>query len=167
MRLDVVGKIRERFSNEVVETTLFREEVTVVVRPGRLVEIARFLRDDPELAFDHLSDIYSVDYPDRSERFEVVYQLNSIPKRHRLRLKSRLREDRCEIESVYSIWRAAGFLEREVYDLMGIRFMNHPDLRRIFLPDDFDGHPLRKEYPAEGKGWRNNLDFLPTEEPQT
>ena len=167
MSLDVAGKIKERFSAEVVETASFRDELTVVVKPDRLVEIARFLRDDPELMFDHLSDIYSVDFPDRPVRFEVVYLLNSIPKRHRLRLKSLIPENRCEIESVYSVWRAAGFLEREVYDLMGVRFLNHPDLRRIFLPDDFDGHPLRKEYPAEGKGWRNTIDFLPTEEIQT
>ena len=171
MTQDAVKKIQEKFPDEFVETREFRGETTVVVKPDRIVEIARFLHDEPGLEFDHLSDVFSVDYPGRSasggERFDVVYQLNSIPNRHRLRLASRVREDRCEIDSVYSVWRAAGFLEREVYDLMGIRFRNHPDLRRIFLPEDFDGHPLRKEYPAEGKGWRNTFEFLPTEEPQT
>ncbi|MBI3595881.1 MAG: NADH-quinone oxidoreductase subunit C [Nitrospirae bacterium] len=159
------------FPSEFVEINEFRNELTVTVKPDRIVEIARFLRDDPSMEFDHLSDIFSVDNSVRSasdaERFEVVYLLNSIPNRHRLRLKAGLREDHCEIDSVYSVWRAAGFLEREVYDLMGIRFRNHPDLRRIFLPEDFDGHPLRKEYPTEGKGWRNTFEFLPTEEPQT
>jgi NADH/F420H2 dehydrogenase subunit C len=163
-------KIQEKFTDEFIGQNEFRNELTVTVKPARIVEIARFLRDDPDLEFDHLSDIFSVDNSLRSasggERFEVVYLLNSIPKRHRLRLKAGLREDRSEIDSVYPVWRAAGFLEREVYDLMGIRFRNHPDLRRIFLPEDFDGHPLRKEYPAEGKGWRNTFEFLPTEEPQ-
>jgi NADH-quinone oxidoreductase subunit C len=167
MTQDIAQKIQEKFPTEFVGTNEFRNDWTVVVKPDRIVEIARFLRDDSELAFDHLSDVFSVDYPGREERFEVVYQLNSIPKRHRLRLKTGLREDPCEIDSVYPVWKAAGFLEREVYDLMGIRFRNHPDLRRIFLPEDFDGHPLRKEYPTEGKGWRNTFEFLPTEEPQT
>ncbi len=171
MTQEIAQKIQEKFPTEFIAANEFRNDWTVVVKPDRIVEIARFLRDEPELAFDHLSDIFSVDYPDRSvsggERFEVVYQLNSIQKRHRLRLKTGLREDPCEIEAVYPVWKAAGFLEREVYDLMGVRFRNHPDLRRIFLPEDFDGHPLRKEYPTEGKGWRNTFEFLPTEEPQT
>jgi NADH/F420H2 dehydrogenase subunit C len=171
MTQEIAQKIQEKFPSEFIQSNEFRNDWTVVVKPDRIVEIARFLRDDPELAFDHLSDVFSVDYPDRSisggERFEVVYQLNSIQKHHRFRLKAGVREERCEIDSVYPVWRAAGFLEREVYDLMGIRFRNHPDLRRIFLPEDFDGHPLRKEYPAEGKGWRNTFEFLPTEEPQT
>jgi NADH/F420H2 dehydrogenase subunit C len=171
MNPEIAQRIQEKFPREFVGTNEFRNELTVTVKPDRIVEIARFLRDDPSTAFDHVSDIYSVDNSVRSasgeERFEVVYLLNSIPKRHRMRLKANLREDRCEIDSVYPVWRAAGFLEREVYDLMGIRFRNHPDLRRIFLPEDFDGHPLRKEYPAEGKGWRNTFEFLPTEEPQT
>ena len=175
MNPEMAQKIQEKFPNELIGQNEFRNELTVLVKPDRIVEIARFLRDDPDLEFDHLSDIFSVDNSVRSsasggsaeERFEVVYLLNSIPKRHRLRLKAGLRQDRCEIDSVYPVWRAAGFLEREVYDLMGIRFRNHPDLRRIFLPEDFDGHPLRKEYPTEGKGWRNTFEFLPTEEPQT
>jgi NADH/F420H2 dehydrogenase subunit C len=167
MTQEIAQKIQEKFPTEFVGANEFRNDWTVVVKPDRIVEIARFLRDDSDLVFDHLSDVFSVDYPGRDERFELVYQLNSIPKRRRLRLKTGLREDACEIDSVWPVWRAAGFLEREVYDLMGIRFRHHPDLRRIFLPEDFDGHPLRKEYPVEGKGWRNTFDFLPTEEPQT
>ncbi len=171
MSKEIAERIQEKFPTEFIGMNEFRSDWTIVVKPDRIVEIARFLRDDSDLAFDHLSDVYSVDYPDRAvsggERFVVVYQLNSISKRHRFRLTAGLREDDCEIDSVYPVWKAAGFLEREVYDLMGIRFRNHPDLRRIFLPEDFDGHPLRKEYPAEGKGWRNTFEFLPTEEPQT
>ncbi|MBI3995393.1 MAG: NADH-quinone oxidoreductase subunit C, partial [Nitrospirae bacterium] len=132
MTQEIAQKVQEMFPTEFIGANEFRNDWTVVVKPGRIVEIARFLRDDPETAFDHLSDVFSVDHPDRTsassaegggsggERFEVVYQLNSIKKRHRLRLKTALREDPCEIDSVYPVWRAAGFLEREVYDLMGV-----------------------------------------------
>lgn len=163
----VAQKIAERFPQAFLEAREYRGELTVVVKREQIVEIARFLHDEPGLGFDHLSDICSVDHPDREERFEVVYQLNSIHRRHRLRLKASVPEDDGVIDSVCPIWRGANFLEREVYDLMGIRFRGHPDLRRIFLPEDFDGHPLRKEYPADGKGWRNTFEFLQKGESQT
>jgi NADH-quinone oxidoreductase subunit C len=156
----IAQMIQEQYPDAFVSAGEFRGELTVKVRREAVGEICRHLRDHPELQFDHLSDVSSVDWPDRDVRFEVVYQLYSIPRHHRLRVKSDVPEDDCEIDSVYPVWRAAGFLEREVYDLMGIRFKGHPDLRRIFLPEDFDGHPLRKEYPAEGKGWRNTFEFL-------
>jgi NADH/F420H2 dehydrogenase subunit C len=153
-------QIQERFPDAVIRTAEFRGEVTVVVKRDSIVEIGRFLRDDPEMAFDQLSDVCSVDYPEREERFEVVYHLNSIAHRRRIVLKAPVPEEDCEIDSVFPVWRSANFMEREVYDLMGIRFRGHPDPRRIFLPEDYDGHPLRKEYPTEGKGWRNTFDFL-------
>jgi NADH-quinone oxidoreductase subunit C len=156
----VVQKIQERFPDAFREAKEFRGEQTVVVKRDAIVEIARFLHDEPGLEFNHLSDLTSVDYPDRDERFEVVYHLNSINLKKRLRIKATVPEGDCQVDSVYPVWHAADFLEREVYDLMGIRFRGHPDLRRIFLPEDFEGHPLRKEYPMEGKGWRNTFEFL-------
>lgn len=160
----IAQKMAERFPQAFVEAKEYRGELTVVVQREQIVEVARFLHDEPGLEFDHLTDICSVDYPDRSasggERFDVVYHLNSINRHHRLCLKASVPEDDCVIDSVCPVWRGANFLEREVYDLMGIRFRGHPDLRRIFLPEDFDGHPLRKEYPTEGKGWRNTFEFL-------
>jgi NADH-quinone oxidoreductase subunit C len=160
----VVQKIQERFPDAFREAKEFRGEQTVVVKRDAIVEMARYLHDEPGLEFNHLSDLTSVDYPDRSasggERFEVVYHLNSINLKKRLRIKVTVPEDDCQVDSVYPVWHAADFLEREVYDLMGIRFRGHPDLRRIFLPEDFEGHPLRKEYPMEGKGWRNTFEFL-------
>ncbi|HEY5649053.1 MAG TPA: NADH-quinone oxidoreductase subunit C [Nitrospiria bacterium] len=161
---NLVEKISGKFPEEVLGTGNFRGETTLIIRPDALVRICRALHDDPEMRFEFLSDIYSVDYPDREKRFSVVYLLKSITHHHRLRLRADIPEKPGEIESVYPVWRAAGFLEREVYDLMGIRFLNHPDLRRIFMPEDFDGHPLRKEYPVEGKGWRNTNDFIPIED---
>ncbi len=157
----IAQKIKERFPDEFVETKEYSGQLAVTVKKKRVVEICRFLHDDPELAFDHITDVTAVDYPNDEERFEVVYHFYSIPKNHRIRLKARVREEDCTIDSVTGIWQGANFMEREAYDLMGIRFNGHPDLRRILLTDDFEGHPLRKDYPVEGKGWRNTFEFLP------
>lgn len=145
-----------------VDIDTARSELTINIAAPRIVEIARFLHDDPMACFDHLTDICSADYPDAPQRFEVIYQLLSLPRGKRIRLKARVHDDNPTIDSVTGIWRGAGFLEREVYDMMGIRFIGHPDLRRILLPDDYaEGHPLRKDFPTEGRGWRSQFDFIP------
>jgi NADH dehydrogenase I D subunit len=137
-------------------------ELSVRVAPDHIVEIATFLHDDPGMAFDHITDVCSADYPDDPERFEVIYHLLSLPHGARLRIKARLTEDDPTIASVSGVWRGANFMEREVYDLMGITFSGHPDLRRILMPEDYaEGYPLRKDFPAEGKGWRSTFNFLP------
>jgi NADH-quinone oxidoreductase subunit C/D len=139
-----------------------RGEVSVQVRAANILDVARYLHDAPEAAFDHLTDICSADYPSDQERFEVIYHLLSLPYGRRIRLKARVPEDNPVIDSVTSVWRGAEFLEREVYDMMGIRFAGHPDLRRILLPEDYaEGYPLRKDFPTEGKGWRSQFDFIP------
>jgi NADH-quinone oxidoreductase subunit C/D len=160
----LVETLMTRFPQAVlsVEADTARAEVTVHVAAERILELATFLHDAPDASFDHLTDICSVDYPEDRQRFEVVYHLHSLPHRRRLRLKARLSEDDPSIASVTSVWRGAEFLEREVYDMMGIRFAGHPDLRRILLPEDYaEGYPLRKDFPAEGRGWRSQFDFLP------
>jgi len=129
-----------------VEADTERSEISVRVASEQIVDIARFLHDEPEALFNHLTDICSVDYPEDQQRFEVVYHLHSLPHRRRLRLKARLSEDNPTIASVTGIWKGAEFLEREVYDMMGIQFSNHPDLRRILMPEDYaEGYPLRKD----------------------
>nr|MBI3613747.1 NADH dehydrogenase (quinone) subunit D [Nitrospirota bacterium] len=139
-----------------------RGDLSVRVAPPRLLEVARFLHDDPAAAFDHITDICSADYPDDPERFEVIYHFLSLPHGVRIRVKARVTEEHPVVPSVTSIWKGADFMEREVYDLMGITFSGHPDLRRILMPEDYDeGHPLRKDFPAEGRGWRSRFDFLP------
>jgi NADH-quinone oxidoreductase subunit C len=153
--------VQDRFPDAVTGVNEAFGELTISLRKDRLVPVCRTLRDDPAWRFNFLSDVLSLDFPDDEERFEVVYHLYSIEKRHRVRLKARVSEDDCRIESVTPLWPGANFMEREVYDLMGIEFLNHPDHRRILLTDDFDGHPLRKDYPTEGKGWRNTFEFLP------
>jgi NADH-quinone oxidoreductase subunit C/D len=156
--------LKTRFPDAVLATRIdaARAETSISVAAARLLEIARYLHDAPEAAFDHLTDICSVDYPEDQLRFEVVYHLHSLPLQQRLRLKVRIAEDDPTVASVTSIWKGADFLEREVYDMMGIRFSGHPDLRRILLPEDYaEGYPLRKDFPTEGRGWRSQFDFIP------
>src|SRR6476469_4094677 len=160
----LVETLMTRFPQAVlyVEADTARSEVTVQVAAERILDLARFLHDAPDASFDQLTDICSVDYPEERQRFEVVYHVHSLSYHRRLRVKARLSEDDPTIASVTSIWKGAEFLEREVYDMMGIRFSGHPDLRRILLPEDYaEGYPLRKDFPAEGRGWRNQLEFIP------
>jgi NADH/F420H2 dehydrogenase subunit C len=141
-------------------------EQTVLIARERIVPVSRWLHDEPALAYEQLSDLTAVDWPEAPERFEVVYQLNSFRHRKRLRLKARVPLSDCEIDSVTPVWRAAGFLEREVFDLFGIRFRGHPDLRRIMMPEEYDeGYPLRKDFPTVGKGWRSTFEFWPAIDP--
>jgi NADH-quinone oxidoreductase subunit C len=125
-----------------------RGEYTVEVAPGRIVAVCRFLKDQEQ--FVRLSTVTGVDRYPAEPRFEVVYHLHSPARNARLRLKCRLRGDDPSIDSVTSVWRSANWYERETFDLFGILFRNHPDLRRIMLPEDWDGHPLRKDYPVTG-----------------
>jgi NADH-quinone oxidoreductase subunit C len=157
----VAQRLQTQFPNHFMQAREALGELTVWIRREGVVEVCRFLRDDPEMDFDHLTDICSVDYPEDEERFEVIYHFYSIRKQSRIRLKARVPQEDCCIDSVTGLWQGANFLEREVYDMMGIRFNHHPDLRRILLTDDFDGFPLRKDFPTEGKGWRNTFEFIP------
>ncbi len=139
-----------------------RGDLSVRVAASRILEVARFLHDDPSAAFDHITDVCSADYPEDPERFEVIYHFLSLPHGRRIKVKARVPEDDPAIDSVTSIWQGANFMEREVYDLMGIRFKGHPDLRRILMPEDYDeGYPLRKDFPTEGRGWRSRFEFIP------
>jgi len=124
---------------------------TVIVPAARLLDVGRFLRDSPETAFDYCPDLTAVDWPARPRRFDVVYCLYSTRHRTRLRVKVRAAESE-PVPSVTGLWPSANWLEREVYDLFGVSFAGHPDLRRMLLPEDWQGHPERKDYPLEGPG---------------
>jgi len=141
--------LRERFPDAVVATHAYRGDLTAQLAPAALVEVCTFLRDDPACAFDFLSDLTAVDYIGATPRFELVYHLCSLSKHQRLRLKARVPEEQPRIASLVSVWRGADWLERETYDMYGIQFEGHPDLRRIYLYEEFQGHPLRKDYPKE------------------
>jgi NADH-quinone oxidoreductase subunit C len=146
-----LNRLREKFGDAILETHSRLGDDTALVRADRWKEICEFLRSDARLDFDLLVDLTAVDYPDREPRLEVVAHFASIAKRHRLRLKARVGDsegDGADIDSVTSIWPGANWLEREAYDLLGVKFRGHPDLRRILMYPEFEGHPLRKDYPA-------------------
>ena len=123
-------------------------EPTLWIQPARILEVCRFLKDQQQ--FVRLSGITAVDWLPADPRFEVVYLLHSLNRNQRLRLKCWIAEAEPEIDSVVSVWRTADWYEREVFDLFGVRFRNHPDLTRILMPSDWEGHPLRKDYPVHG-----------------
>jgi len=124
---------------------------TLVVGVDRLVEVGTWLRDGAGAAFDFCSDVTASDWPVRPQRFDLVYMLYSTQHCHRIRVKTRVADGEA-VPTVSGIWPAAGWLEREVFDMFGVRFAGHPDLRRILMPDDWQGHPQRKDYPLEGPG---------------
>ncbi len=139
-------KLKEKFSDSIQHVTEFRGELTIIITKDGLLGICDFLKKDPDLQYNFLSDVCGADYPRKEKRFEVVYNLYSIAKRWRVRLKVNIGEEE-SIPSVTSIWSTANWLEREVFDMFGVEFENHPDLRRILMPDDWLGHPLRKDFP--------------------
>jgi NADH-quinone oxidoreductase subunit C len=144
----LVKRLKEKFGDSVTGAFTFVNQLSVHVRADSIVSICRALRDDAETRFDYLSDLTCVHWPERDEEpFEVVYNLYSTSKNERVRLKAGAGEE--GIESVTSVWPTANWMEREAYDLFGVMFKGHPDLRRILLPTDWDGHPLRKDYPLE------------------
>jgi NADH-quinone oxidoreductase subunit C len=135
-------------ADAIVAARYDRGELTLEILPAKITSICGFLKYDQR--FVRLSTVTAVDRYPAEPRFEVVYHLHSIERKERVRLKCRLGGADPAIESVTSVWRSADWYEREVFDLFGIRFLNHPDLRRIMMPDDWEGHPLRKDYPITG-----------------
>ena len=127
-----------------------RDEMTIYLDRSDIREACALLRDDPSCPFDFLSDVTCVDWYPSEPRFEVVYHLLSIPKKQRVRLKVQLNSSSPSVDSITPVWPGANFFEREVFDLFGVRFAGHPYLRRIMMPEDWEGHPLRKDYPVEG-----------------
>lgn len=155
-----VDELRSAIPGVVDRLSYWVGDWTVIVVPIHLVDAARHLRDAAGAEFDFCSDVTAVDWPDRPDRFDVVYSLFSTRFKHRVRLKVRVAE---AVPSVSAVWPAANWLEREVFDLFGVRFEGHPDLRRILMPDDWQGHPQRKDYPLEGPGellMENPMDWL-------
>ena len=143
-----VVKLKERFASSVLDCKEFRGEVTVTVKKESILEVLKCLRDD--LRYNFLTDVTAVDYLGQDTRFMVVYNLYSIPNKDRIRVKAPVCEADCTIDSATALWNSANWVEREVYDLMGITFTGHPNMVRILMTDDWVGHPLRKDYPLQG-----------------
>jgi NADH-quinone oxidoreductase subunit C len=147
----VLEKLKAKFGDAIVETHSQHGDDTALVAPAAWRDVCAFLRNDPQMAFDMLTDLCAVDYPERAPRFEVVLHLYSIGKNHRVRLKARVGDEEgegAEIDSVTDLWPGANWFERETFDMLGVKFRGHPDLRRILMYPEFEGHPLRKDYPA-------------------
>jgi NADH-quinone oxidoreductase subunit C len=139
--------LRENFPEGIVDTMSPQGDATAVIRPDYVPIIVDFLKNDSRLQFDVLIDITAVDYVERKPRFDVVYHFLSLPFNRRLRLKVQVEDGEENLRSLTPWWGAANWLEREVWDMFGIRFIGHPDLKRILMYEEFQGHPLRKDYP--------------------
>ncbi|MGA2099025.1 MAG: NADH-quinone oxidoreductase subunit C [Candidatus Acidiferrum sp.] len=146
----VVEHLRAWNPNAIEEVMEFRGETTIVLPRKILRSVAERCREDAALRFDLLTDATCVDRYPHEPRYELNYHLVSIPRKDKIRLKVRLSGADPVVDTLCPVWPGANWLEREIFDLMGIRFTGHPDLRRVLLPDDFEGHPLRKDYPVEG-----------------
>jgi NADH-quinone oxidoreductase subunit C len=145
----LIQMLKQRFADGIIATTLLRNEVTHLVTKAALLSMCEFLKTDPDLQMNYLVDVIGVDYAPAVPRFEIVYHLYSIPQRHRIRLKVKV-EEGASLPTVTGIWPAADFPEREAYDMYGIIFDGHPNLERIYMPHDWEGFPLRKDYPLRG-----------------
>ena len=150
----ILARLRGRLGARVLDTHEHHGDHTAVVAPESIVDALRFCRDEPDLGFDMLMDLTAVDYlkyPGREDgpRFDVVYHLYSVTHNHRVRLKVPVEQDAPSVPTATALWPIANWLEREVWDMYGIRFDGHPDLRRLLLYEEFVGHPLRKDYPME------------------
>ena len=151
----VLDKLKAKFGDRILETSSFRGDDVAIVSPMDWLEVATFLRDDPACDMSMFIDITAVDYPERDARFDLLLFLYSLHKGHRVRLKTRLHDENADpgrparVKTVTSLWAAANWFEREVWDMFGIRFDGHPDLRRILMYEEFEGHPLRKDYAAD------------------
>ncbi len=151
MASSLVELVREHFPDAVLESHALHGDDTVVVNPAAWKVVARFLRDDPRADMRLLVDLTAVDFPEREPRFDVVAHFCSLSRGIRLRLKTRVGDrsgEHAELDSLTELWASANWAERETYDMFGVVFTGHPDLRRILLYPEFEGHPLRKDYPA-------------------
>ena len=144
-----VSALKAKFASSVIDVVEFRGEITVTVAKNEILQVLSFLKKEQK--FNLLTDVTAVDYQGKKEdRFMMVYQLYSIPTKERLRIKCPVSESDCRVESATQVWATANWLEREVFDLFGITFDNHPDLRRILMTPEWEGYPLRKDYPVQG-----------------
>jgi NADH-quinone oxidoreductase subunit C len=147
----LIEALQHAFPGAVGQVSYFVGDWTLIVGRDRLVDVAGWLRAEPGAQFNFCSDVTATDWPSRGQRFDVIYCLYSIPHRQRVRLKVRAGEEDL-VPSVTGVWPAANWLEREVFDMFGVRFSGHPDLRRVLMPEEWQGHPQRKDYPLEGPG---------------
>jgi NADH-quinone oxidoreductase subunit C len=146
----VLQKLKQQFTGTDFEVSEYLDELTIKLPKDQIVKVCEFLKTDPDLEFLLCQDITAIDWAKRKNRFTVVYHIYSFKNKFRLRLKADVDESDCTIDTVSSVWKGANWQERETYDMYGIKFNNHPDLRRMYMPEDFEYHPLRKDFPLMG-----------------
>ncbi len=146
-----LSKLREKFSASLIEVHSFRGDDTALIQPEVLLPLATLLKTDPELDYDYLMDLSAVDCLQlgKPHRFEVVYHLFSLSRKKRVRIKVPAPAQNPEVDSVVSLWPVANWFEREVWDMFGVKFRGHPNLKRILMYEEFEGHPLRRDYPVQ------------------
>ena len=150
MKDSIVQKITAQFPSSIVSVNEYRGELTIVVKKRDIAKICSMVKDDNDLSFDSMRDLCGADYHRPDERFEVIYNLYSLKNHFRLRLKVRVEEQDLHVPTVTGVWKTANWHERETYDMFGIFFDGHPDLRRIYMPEQFEHYPLRKDFPLMG-----------------
>ena len=150
MNKKVLERLETKFADIALEANEFRGELTIVIPKERIVEVCKYLRENNELNFDLLADLCGIDMNTPSKRFGVIYNLYSFINKNRIRLKTFTEEENPKVPSVTSVWGTANWHEREAFDMFGIIFDGHPDLRRIYMPDEFEYYPLRKDFPLMG-----------------
>lgn len=150
MKEIILNRLQTALPNVPLEFSEYKNELTLQVQKNDIVEVCKVLKNDSELKFIQCEDVTAIDWAKREDRFTVVYHLFSLKNRFRLVVKADVDESDCNINSVSSVWRAANWHEREAYDMYGIHFNNHPDLRRMYMPEEFEYHPLRKDFPVLG-----------------
>ena len=150
MKEIILNQLSASLPNVQVETSEFKDELTLQVQKKDVVDVCKVLKNDSELKFIQCEDVTAIDWARRKNRFTVVYHLFSLKNKFRLVVKADVDESDCNIDTVSSVWRSANWHERETYDMYGIHFNNHPDLRRMYMPEEFEYHPLRKDFPVLG-----------------
>lgn len=150
MKETILNQLKSKLPNVPFETSEFRNELTIQIQKNDIVQFCEFLKTNNDLKFLVCEDVTAIDWARRKNRFTVVYHLFSMKNKFRLVVKADVDEEDCTINSVSSVWKAANWQEREVYDMYGIKFNNHPDLRRMYMPEEFEHHPLRKDFPVLG-----------------
>jgi NADH-quinone oxidoreductase subunit C len=146
----IVEKVKARFPSSIEGVNVFRDDLSLQIKKDDIVRVCEFLKTDPDLAFDMVIDLCGVDMYRSEGRFEVIYNLYSLRNKTYLRLKVLLHEDNPVVDSVSGVWSGANWHERETYDMFGVTFAGHPDLRRLYMPEEYEYHPLRKDFPTMG-----------------
>lgn len=146
----LVEKLKSRFGNSIKEVSEFHGDLSITTDKDSIVKVGKFLKEEDEFQFIMCKDVTAIDWATRKNRFTVVYHIYSLKNNFNLRLKANIEDEPWQIESVTSVWESSNWYERETYDMYGINFTGHPDLRRMYMPEGFQYHPLRKDFPVLG-----------------